>query len=285
MRPAVNPVLRISLLVALLAAALTALAVALFGDELRWPAAAAGTALALALMLGAGALVRRLYRARRVDATSAPGLTRVVAQIAAAAGVPPPSLWLVDDAAPGAFATGALPRRASIVLTTGLVAMLPERELRAVIAHEIAHIRRHDTGAAALCVALAGALPLLLLGAFGADVDDDEDGAPAWLLAAMAPFAAALLHLAFGAAREFDADRLAARWCGDPGALADALARIERHAHRLPRGAQRHPPTAALLTVAAAPRPGWPRWVAAHPSTELRIARLQAQSGGREPQV
>lgn len=278
-----NPVLRISLLVALLAAALTALAVAVLGAEVLWPAAVAGTGAALALMLGAGALVRRLYRARPVDATSAPGLTRVVAEIAAAAEVPPPALWLVDDAAPGAFATGALPRRASIVLTTGLVAMLPERELRAVIAHEVAHIRRHDTGAAALCVALAGALPLLLLGAFG--VEDDEEGTPAWLLAALAPFAAALLHLAFGAAREFDADRLAARWCGDPGALADALARIERHAQRVPRGAQRHPPTAALLTVAAAPRPGWPRWVAAHPSTERRIARLQAQSAGREPQV
>lgn len=281
-----NPVLRISLLVVLLAAALAALAVAVLGDEALWPAAAGGTAASLALMLGAGALVRRLYRARPVDATSAPGLTRVVADVATAAGVPAPSLWLVDDAAPGAFATGALPRRASIVLTTGLVAMLPERELRAVIAHEVAHIRRHDTGAAALCVALAGALPLLLLGAFGADVDDEEDGVPAWLLAALAPFAAALLHLAFGAAREFDADRLAARWCGDPGALADALARIERHAeHRLPRGTQRHPPTAALLTVAAAPRPGWPRWVAAHPSTERRIARLHAQAGGREPQV
>lgn len=281
-----NPVFRISLVLALLAAALTALGVAVLGAEALWPAVLLGTVLSLALTLGAGALVRRLYRARRVDASTAPGLSRVVAEVASAAGVPAPSLWLVDDAAPGAFATGALPQRASLVLTTGLVALLPERELRGVIAHEIAHIRRHDTGGAALCVALAGALPLLLLGAFGAGVDDDEGDAPAWLLAALAPFAAALLHLAFGAAREFDADRLAARWCGDPGALADALARIERHAeHRLPRGTQRHPPTAALLTVAAAPRPGWPRWVAAHPSTERRIARLHAQAGGREPQV
>lgn len=278
-----NPVLRTTVVFALLAAALAALVVAVFGTEWLWPAAVAGTALALALTVGAGALVRRLYRARRVDATSAPGLARVTAEMAAAAGLPAPSLWLVDDAGPGAFATGALPRSAGLVLTTGLVALLPERELRAVIAHEIAHIRRRDTGTAALCVALAGVLPLLVLGAFG--VDDEDEGAPAWLLAALAPFGAALLHLAFGAAREFDADRLAAEWCGDPGALADALARIERAGRRLPRGAQRHPTAAALLTVPAPPRPGWPRWLAAHPSTARRIARLQAQAGAREPQV
>lgn len=283
-----NPVFRIAFVFAAFAAALAALAVALFGPALLGPAVLGGTALALGCTLGAGALVRRLYRARPVDATSAPGLARITAEIAAAAGLRPPALWLVDDAAPAAFATGALPRQGAIVLTTGLVALLPERELRAVIAHEMAHIRRHDTGAATLCVALAGALPLLALAAFGAGTDDEEDGTPAWLLAALAPFVAALLHLAFGAAREFDADRLAAQWCGDPTALADALARIEHRGHqarRLPRGAQRHPPAAALLTVPAPPRPGWPRWLAAHPSTERRIARLQAQAGGREPQV
>lgn len=278
-----NPTVRIALLCAALAAGVAAVLVALAGPSALGPAVAAGAAVGAGVTLGAGALLRRLYRARPVDATSAPALAGIVQALAAAAAVPAPRLWLVDDPAPAAFATGVVPSRAAVVLTTGLVALLPERELRAVIAHEIAHIRRRDTGAAALCVALAGALPMLALAIAGALMlgdDDTEDGAaPAWLLAALAPLTAALLALALDAAREFDADREAGRLCGDPQALADALARVERAATRRgPRAAERHPQTAALLVVPAG-RPG------GHPSTALRIERLRAQAAAAPAQV
>lgn len=278
-----NPTVRIALLTAALAAGVAAALVALAGPTALWPAAAAGVAVGVGATLGAGALLRRLYRARPVDATSAPALVGIVRSLAAAAGVPAPRLWLVDDAAPAAFATGVTPRRAAVVLTTGLVALLPERELRAVVAHELAHIRRRDTGAAALCVALAGALPMLALAIAGAlmvaDDDADDGAAPAWLLAALAPITAVLLALALDAAREFDADREAGRLCGDPHALADALARVERAAaRRRPRAAERHPQTAALLVVPAG-RPG------VDPSTALRIQRLRAQAVAAPTQV
>lgn len=284
-----NPTLRITLLSGVLAGGVALAVRALAGPNALWPAAITGIAVSLCVTLGAGALVRRLYRARPVDASSAPGVVRVVDELAAAAGIPAPRVWLVDDAACGAFATGVVPRRAAIVLTTGLVALLGERELRAVIAHELAHIRHRDTGAAALCVVLAGTLPLLAMALFGAASigDDDEDAAaPDWLLAALAPLTAMLLGLALDAAREFDADLEAGRLCGDPQALADALARIERAAaQRRPRAAERHPLTAALLVVPAAPpAPGLPR-AGALPSTGLRIARLRAQVAAADPQV
>lgn len=284
-----NPVARTSLLLAALTAAVAAGVVALVGRELLAPALVFGGVVGVAIVFGAGSLLRRLYSARAVDATSAPGLARLVREVAAVAGVPAPRLWLVDDPAPGAFATGVVPRHASVVLTTGLVALLTERELRAVIAHEMAHIRRHDTGIAALCVALVGVLPLLALATFGLGaLDDDADGAevPGWLLAALAPLAVVLLDLALSASREFEADRLAGLWCGDPSALADALARIERSAaRRRLRGAMRHPHTAPLLTVPAGPRAGWPRWVSAQPSTERRIERLRDQARAERAQV
>lgn len=274
-----NPTFRITLLCSALAAVVTAALVAFAGTAALWPAVVAGAAFGLAVTLGAGALLRRLYRARPADASSAPGLVDIVHALAAAAGVPAPRLWLVDDAAPAAFATGVVPRRAAIVLTTGLVAMLTDRELRAVIAHELAHIRRRDTGAAALCVALAGVLPMLALAVAGALVvgeDEADDGAaPAWLVAALAPLTGAMLGMALGAAREFEADHEAGRLCGDPQALADALARIERGAAgRAPRAAERHPQTTALFTVAAG-----------QPGTAARIARLRAQAAGAAPQV
>lgn len=283
-----NPALRIALLSAALAAGVAVAVRALAGPDALWQSALAGTAVALFVAFGAGALVRRLYRARPVDASSAPGVVRIVDDLAAAAGIPAPRVWLVDDAAPGAFATGLVPRRAAIVLTTGLVALLGERELRAVVAHELAHIRRHDTGAATLCVALAGVLPLLALALFGAVTigDEDEDGAaPAWLLAGLAPLTAVMLGLALDAAREFDADREAGRLCGDPQALADALACIERAAvQRRLRAAERHPQTAALLVVPTGPQARGAHWPGALPNTGLRIERLRAQAAAG-PQV
>jgi heat shock protein HtpX len=282
-------VVRTSLLLAALAAAVAAGVVALAGPALLGPALVGGALLGVAIVLGAGALLRRLYGARPADESSAPGVVRLVREIAGVAGLPVPRVWLVDDSAPAAFATGVVPRRAAIVLTTGLVALLSERELRAVIAHELAHIRRHDTGTAALCVALVGLLPLLALAGLRALDDDaagDGDDSPPWLLGALAPLAAVLLNLVLSVTREYDADRLAGRWCGDPSALADALARIERVAARRPlRAAMRHPQTGLLLTVPTGLRPGWPHWLAAQPSIEGRIERLLAQARADRAQV
>lgn len=271
-----TPLPRTLLLLAAPVAACVALALRLGGPAAVPLGLALALAVSLLLLFGAGPLVLRLYRARPADETSAPGVVRLMRELSAQAGLPAPAVWIVEERAPSAFSTGLGPRRAAVALTTGLLALLSERELRAVLAHELAHIRRRDSRAASLCVALAGVLPLLALLAFGDD-DDDSGGARPWLQAALALVAAAVLLLVLDRSREFEADRWAATLCGDPVALADALAKIERAAARVPlRAAERHPQTAALLIVPPHAAPGWRALLAGQPSAEGRIRRLRA---------
>jgi heat shock protein HtpX len=238
----------------------------------------------LAALAASSALLLRRCGARRVDEDGAPQLLRMVRELAQRAGVPPPALYLIDDAAPTALATGNGPRRGAIALSTGLLSLLSEAELRAVIAHELAHIRRGDVAPVALGAVLSGAL-LALAGLLPAALGDEapaSDGADdegvfspaAWALLLLAPMAALPLRLALRRGREFDADAQAARIGGDARALADALLAIERAA--LCHPPLRHPPLAALLIVAPGAARGWRRWLAAHPPTAERIARLRA---------
>jgi heat shock protein HtpX len=244
----------------------------------------AGTLASLAALAVSSPLLLRRCGARRVDEGSAPELVRTVQALARHADMSPPVLYLVDDAAPLALATGRGLRHGAIVLSTGLLALLSERELRAAIAHELAHIRRGDVAAATLGAAMSGALltlvGLLLAVLAGEALDGDgsaESSTPAaWGLLLLAPLAALPLRLARRRGREFDADALAARITGDGRALADALFKIEHAAprHRSPC----HAPLAALLIVAPEPARGWCRGLAGHPPTAERIARLRAGS-------
>lgn len=283
-----NDFVRTLLPLAAFAAACAAVLARIAGPEAFLPGLAAGFAAGVALLLGSGPLVLALYRARPADETSAPALVRTMRELSGRAGLPAPRVWLIEDAAPSAFATGLLRSRSTVAVTTGLVALLSERELRAVLAHELAHIRRRDTCATSLSVALAGVLPLLALAAFaafalfapGSPEPEDLQPIQVWLLAALAPVAAAFVVLVLDRAREFEADRWAAALCGDPAALAEALSKIEAAGLDAPppRGALRHPRTQALLIVPpqadAASRP-WTRWFASQPSAEGRIERLR----------
>lgn len=282
---------RTTLLIATFGVAAAAIAVEAAGPAAFVPVLAGALACALMLMVAAGPLVLRLYRARPADETSAPGVVRLMRDLAGRVALPAPRVFIIDDPAPTAFATGLGPRRAAVALTTGLLALLTERELRAVLAHELAHIQRRETRAATLGVAIAGALPMLALAALAAVglADDDEDGEPgaaAWLLAALAPLAAAIVLLALDGRREFEADRWAAALCGDPAALADALAKIEQAAAAAPpRAARRHPQTAALLFLAPGGGGGWRGLLSPQPPAAGRIARLLAQVDDRRAQV
>lgn len=282
---------RTLLLVAAFAAACAAVLTRIAGPEAFAPGLLAGMALGLALLAASGPLMLGWYRARPADETSAPELVRVMRELAARAALPVPRVWLVDDPAPSAFSTGLLQRRSAVAVTTGLVGLLSERELRAVLAHELAHIRRRDTCAASLCVALAGVLPLLALAAFaafavfapGTPVDDGHEP-QTWLLAALAPVAAAFVVLVLDRAREFEADRWAAGLCNDPAALAEALGKIEAAgAHTTLRGAVRHPQTRALLIVPPPSTRPWSRWFASQPSAEGRIERLRELASSSGP--
>lgn len=224
-------------------------------------------------------MVLRMYNAREVDESSAPNFYRMIRDLAQRAALPMPRVYLIDEAQPNAFATGRDPEHAAVAATTGILQMLSERELRGVMAHELTHVRHRDILISTISATMAGAISALANFAlfFGGR---DADGRPAnplasLLVALLAPLAAALIQMAISRSREFEADRGGAAISGDPRALADALAKIERFAQGLPLApTEAHPETAQMMIINPLSGGGLTGLFRTHPATEERIARL-----------
>jgi heat shock protein HtpX len=226
-------------------------------------------------------LVLRMYNAQQVDETSAPQFYRMIAELAQRAGLPMPRVYLINEDAPTAFATGRNPEHAAVAATTGILRVLSERELRGVMAHELAHVKHRDILISTISATMAGAISMLANFAmfFG---HRDENGRPGnpivgLLVMLLAPLAASLIQFAISRAREFEADRGGAEISGDPHALATALQKIHRHAHGIPlETAERHPETAQMMIVNPLSGGGLRGLFSTHPSTEERVERLLA---------
>jgi len=229
-------------------------------------------------------MVLAMYRAQEVDETSAPHLYRMVRELAARAGLPMPRVYLIDQAQPNAFATGRNPEHAAVAATTGLLRLLTPRELRGVMAHELAHVKHRDILISTISATIAGAIATLanfgML--FGGARDDREGGGNpllAILVLILAPIAAMLIQFAISRTREFGADRRGADISGDPRALADALAKIDAYARGIPNPtAEAHPATAQMMIVNPLSGGGIKGLFSTHPSTAERIARLHARA-------
>lgn len=206
----------------------------------------------------------------------------MVQELAAAARIPAPKLYLIEADYANAFATGRNPAHGAVAVTTGLLRVLSRRELRGVVAHEIAHIRNRDvtiaTVAAGLAAVITGIANALQFSAFfGGSSDDDEGGVSllgGLLFALVAPLAASLVQLAISRSREYVADATAARLTRDPEALATALERLAFAADRLP--AQVEPATASLYIVNPLTGGGLASLFSTHPPMEERVGRLRA---------
>ena len=226
-------------------------------------------------------LVLKMYNAQEVDETSAPQFHGMVRELATRAGLPMPRVYLIDEAAPNAFATGRNPEHAAVAATTGILRVLTERELRGVMAHELAHVAHRDILISTVSATMAGAIGMLANFAmfFGGR---DEDGRPAnpiagLAVAFLAPIAASLIQMAISRAREFEADRGGAEISGDPQALASALQKIHRFAQGMPmEAAERHPETAQMMIMNPLSAGGLRGLFSTHPTTEERVARLLA---------
>ena len=233
-------------------------------------------------------MVLKMYNAREVDASSAPQFYGMVAELAQRANLPMPRVYLIDEAAPNAFATGRNPEHAAVAATTGILRVLSERELRGVMAHELAHVAHRDILISTVSATMAGAISMLANFAafFGGR---DEHGRPTNPLAGiavaiLAPLAASLIQMAISRAREFEADRGGAEISGDPAALASALDKIHRYAQGIPMApAEAHPETAQMMIMNPLSGGGLRGLFSTHPATEERIARLMAmaQAGAR----
>ena len=228
-------------------------------------------------------MVLRMYNAQEVDETSAPQFYAMVRELAQRAGLPMPRVYLIDEAQPNAFATGRNPENAAVAATTGILNLLSAREIRGVMAHELAHVQHRDILISTISATMAGAISALANFAmfFGGR---DSEGRPAnplagILVALLAPLAASLIQMAISRAREFEADRGGAEISGDPNALADALTKISNYARGIPMvPAEEHPATAQMMIINPLLGGGIDKLFSTHPPTEERVARLRAWS-------
>ena len=229
-------------------------------------------------------MVLSMYRAQEVDATSAPQFYGLVKELAARAKLPMPRVYLIDEAQPNAFATGRNPEHAALAATTGILRLLSPRELRGVMAHELAHVKHRDILISTLSASVAGAISTLAnLGMlFGGRRDEEGGGGNpvlAILVLVLAPVAAMLIQFAISRTREFGADRGGADISGDPRALADALAKIDAYARGIPlAAAEANPATAQMMIINPLSGGAIKGLFSTHPSTEERIARLLAMA-------
>ncbi len=226
-------------------------------------------------------MVLRMYRARQVDASSSPYLYNMVHELAQRAGLPMPKVYLIDEAQPNAFATGRNPEHAAVAATTGIMKMLSERELRGVMAHELTHVRNRDILISTISATIAGAISSLAQFGmfFGGNDEDRPNPVVAIIIMIVAPLAGMLIQMAISRTREFGADRGGAEISGDPGALADALAKIDAYARGIPmHTAEAHPETAQMMIMNPLSGGGLRGLFSTHPSTEERIARLRAMA-------
>lgn len=199
-------------------------------------------------------MVLSMYGAHEVDRASAPELVGLVAELAGRAGLPMPRVFLMDEPQPNAFATGRNPENAAVAVTTGLVSQLSREELAGVIAHELAHIKHHDTLLMTITATIAGAISMLAqFGMFFGGNRDNNNGlgiVGSILMMILAPLGAMLVQMAISRTREYAADNLGARIVGQPMWLASALVKIEGAAHQVPNfEAERNPATAHMFII------------------------------------
>lgn len=230
-------------------------------------------------------MVLRMYKARQVDGSTSPYLYNMVAELARRAELPMPKVYIIDEAQPNAFATGRNPEHAAVAATSGIIRMLSERELRGVMAHELAHVKNRDILISTISATVAGAISALAqFGMFfggGRDGENRPNPIVSIIIMILAPIAAMLIQMAISRTREFGADRGGAAISGDPEALASALAKIDAYARGIPmHTADAHPETAQMMIMNPLSGDGIKGLFSTHPSTAERVARLQAIARG-----
>ena len=235
-------------------------------------------------------IVLKMYRAQPVTEADAPQLYNIVADLAMRAKMPMPKVYLIDNPAPNAFATGRNPKHAAGAVTTGIMRILNREELTGVLAHELSHVRHRDILISTVAATVAAAISMIanmaqwamIFGGFGGRSDDREGGMSglgAIVMIILAPIAAMLIQMAVSRSREFEADAGGAKLCGNPLWLAEALRKLHIGVQRVPMDA--NPATAHMFIVSPLRGGGIMSLFSTHPPMEERIARLEAMVYGR----
>jgi len=220
-------------------------------------------------------IVLGIYRARE-PRNSERRLVSLVQNLATQANLPMPRVMVVDMDVPNAFATGRNPRHAVVAATTGILRILDDRELTAVLAHELSHVKNRDILISSIAATLAGAITLVARLAFFFGGNRDRNPLVGLALLILAPIAAFLIQMAVSRSREYAADRDGGILTNRPMDLASALSRLHRSVERAPLAANTSGEiTAHLFIVNPFKFSGLASLFMTHPPLEQRIARLQ----------
>ena len=252
----------------------------------------ATTAFMFALVINLGSywfsdkIVLAMYRAKPLGEAEAPQVYRAVREIATREHMPMPKIYGLPTATPNAFATGRSPKHAAVAVTSGLLEIMNEEELKGVLAHELSHVKNRDTLVMSIAAAVAGAISMLASWArwglmWGGGRDDDRRNSNAavqlaalLVIAVLAPLAAMLIQLAISRTREYGADATGARLTGNPQGLASALEKLETAVHAHPM-ANANPATAHLFIVNPLKMDTFAKLFSTHPPIEERVRRLR----------
>ncbi|MGA8689520.1 MAG: zinc metalloprotease HtpX [Methyloceanibacter sp.] len=237
-------------------------------------------------------MVLSMYSAREVDERAAPELYGLVRQLVRDAELPMPRVYIMDNPQPNAFATGRNPEHAAVAVTTGLLQRLNKDELAGVLAHELGHVKHHDTLTMTITATLAGAISMLANFGFYFGGNRNNNGVGpigGLLLLILGPLAAGLVQMGISRGREYEADRIGAELSRRPLSLASALRKISGAAEQIPNPtAERNPASAHLFIVNPLSGARLDNLFSTHPDVENRIARLNemarqmGQSAGAE---
>ena len=225
----------------------------------------------------------KMSGAQEVSETEDPTLHKMVATLAARAGLPKPRVYVIHKDTPNAFATGRNPSHAAIAVTTGLQRILKPNELEGVLAHELGHIKNRDILISSVAATMAGAISYMASMAqwamiFGGGRSDDDNGGGGLIgslaMMILAPIGASLIQMAISRSREFQADATGAAICGHPMSLASALQQLERYNRQLPMDV--NPATAQMYIVNPLKGGQLAGLFSTHPPVQERIKRLSA---------
>jgi len=222
-------------------------------------------------------IVLRMSGAREADESADPELYGIVRELSVINGMPMPKVYVMDNPSPNAFATGRNPEHAAVAVTTGIRRLLTPRELKGVLAHEMAHVRNRDILTGTIAATMAGAVMMISRFAFffgGRDDDGDGGGIGALLMLILAPIAAMLIQMAISRSREYVADADGAKMGGDPLALADALRKLKYGVEARPMDGS--PATAHLFIVNPFTAEDAVSLFNTHPPLGKRIERLES---------
>jgi len=232
--------------------------------------------------------VLKMYGAQEVTADNSQfrHYYQMVKSLAENAQLPMPKVYVIDESQPNAFATGRNPENAAVAATVGIVQILSERELRGVMAHELAHVKNRDTLISTISATVAGAIASIaqfgMLFGGGRDGNGERNVNPiiGILVMLLAPLAASLIQMAISRSREFEADRGGAEISRDHKALASALEKIHNYAHQIPNEtAEAHPETGQMMIINPLSGRSFDSLFSTHPRTEERVEKLMEMAG------